>query len=212
MTPSILYVDNDIKEKTLDYFKKFIIKDNIVNRHILKIYIGVFDLYSLLKDYYSINQQNILSIENPKIILNLISILDLQSIYPFKNFIKKKKIFFEKINNFIYKLYETYNSSLNELFELSKYLIQFKKNNLSSEIISKILNDNKIQNLVDDSFKSFLIENLMINYSTLENDKKIDDKELLSYYIIIINNNNIISKDYQINFNKLNEIINKEIK
>ena len=61
--------------------------------------------------------------------------------------------------------------------------------------------------MVDDSFKSFLIENLMINYSTLENDKKIDDKELLSYYIIIINNNNIISKDYQINFNKLNEII-----
>ena len=211
MTPSILYVDNDIKEKALDYFKKYTIKDNIVNRHILKIYIGVFDLYSLLKDYYSINQQNILSIENPKIILNLISILDLQNIYPFKNFIKKKKIYFEKINNFIFKLYETYNSSLNELFELSKYLIQFKKNNLSSEIISKILNDNKIQNLVDDSFKSFLIENLMINYSTLENNKKIDDKELLSYYIIIINNNNIISKDYQINFNKLNEIINKAI-
>jgi len=211
MTPSIIYVYNDIKEKALDYFKKFIIKDNIVNKHILKIYIGVFDLYSLLKDYYSINQQNILSIENPKIILNLISILDLQNIYPFKNFIKKKKIYFEKINNFIFKLYETYNSSLNELFELSKYLIQFKKNNLSSEIISKILNDSKIQNLVDDSFKSFLIENLMINYSTLENDKKIDDKELLSYYIIIINNNNIISKDYQINFNKLNEIINKTI-
>jgi len=51
------------------------------------------------------------------IILNLISILDLQNIYPFKNFIKKKKIYFEKINNFIFKLYETYNSSLNELGE-----------------------------------------------------------------------------------------------
>ena len=52
----------------------------------------------------------------------------------------------------------------------------------------------------------------MINYSTLENIKKMDYKALLLYYIIIINNNNIISKDYQINFNKLNEIINKEIK
>ena len=52
----------------------------------------------------------------------------------------------------------------------------------------------------------------MINYSTLENIKKIDNKALLLYYIIIINNNKIISKDYQINFNKLNEIINKEIK
>ena len=51
----------------------------------------------------------------------------------------------------------------------------------------------------------------MINYSTLENIKKIDYKALLLYYIIIINNNNIISKDYQINFNKLNEIINKAI-
>ena len=211
VTPSILFVDNDIKEKAVDYFKKYIIKDNIINKHILKSYIGVFDLYSLLKDYYSIHHQNILSIENPKIILNLIGILDLQSIYPFKYFIKKKKIFFEKINNFIFKLYETYNSSLNELFELSKYLIQFKKNNLSSEIIARILNDSKIQNMIDDSFKSFLIENLMINYSTLENNKKIEDKELLSYYIIIINNNHLLCIDYQINFNKLNEIINKAI-
>ena len=93
----------------MDYFKKYIIKDNIINKHILISYIGVFNLHLLLKDYYSINKQNILSIKNPKIILNLISILNFQSIYPFKYFIKKKKIFFKKINNFIYKLYETYN-------------------------------------------------------------------------------------------------------
>ena len=211
VTPSILLIDKDNKEKVLDYFKKYIIKDNILNKNILKSYIGLFNLYSLLKDFYSINRHNILSIENPKIILDLIDILDLQSIYPFKYFIKKKKIFFEKINNFIYKLYETYNSSLSELIELSKYLVQFKKNNLSSEIITKILNDNKILNLIDDSFKSFLIENLMINYSTLEDTKKKEDKELLLYYIIIINNNNLICKGYQINFNILNEIINKAI-
>ena len=96
MTPSILHVDNDINKKSLDFFKKYIIKDNIINKHILISYIGVFDLHLLLKDYYLINKQNILQIENPKIILNLIGILNLQNIYPFKYFIKKKKIFSKK--------------------------------------------------------------------------------------------------------------------
>ena len=80
----------------MNYFKKYIIKDNIINKDILISYIGVFYLHLPLKDYYSINKQNILSIKNPKIILNLISILNLQNIYPFKYFIKKKKIFSKK--------------------------------------------------------------------------------------------------------------------
>ena len=50
MTPSILHVDNDINKKSLDFFKKYIIKDNIINKHILISYIGVFDLHLLLKD------------------------------------------------------------------------------------------------------------------------------------------------------------------
>ena len=57
MTPSILHVDNDINKKSLDFFKKYIIKDNIINKHILISYIGVFDLHLLLKDYYSINKK-----------------------------------------------------------------------------------------------------------------------------------------------------------
>ena len=212
ITPTLLTIDINNKEKSFDYYKKYIIKDNIVDKDILRLYINIFELYSLLKDYYSINRQSVLSIEGPKLILNLIEILNLQSIYPFKFILKKKKEFFININNFIYKLYQAYSTSLNELNELSNYLLQFKKNKLSSEIISKILNDNKIKNQIDNSFKVFLIENLMINYSVQENANKIEDKEILLYYSIVINNIKSLSKDYQINFNILNDIINKSIK
>jgi len=212
ITPTLLTIDIDNKEKSFDYYKKYIIKDNIVDKDILRLYINIFELYSLLKDYYSIIRQSVLSIEGPKLILNLIEILNLQSIYPFKFILKKKKEFFININNFIYKLYQAYSTSLNELNELSNYLLQFKKNKLSSEIISKILNDNKIKNQIDNSFKVFLIENLMINYSVQENANKIEDKEILLYYSIVINNIELLSKDYQINFNILNDIINKSIK
>ena len=212
ITPTLLTIDIDNKEKSFDYYKKYIIKDNIVDKDILRLYINIFELYSLLKDYYSINRQSVLSIEGPKLILNLIEILNLQSIYPFKFILKKKKEFFININNFIYKLYQAYSTSLNELNELSNYLLQFKKNKLSSEIISKIFNDNKIKNQIDNSFKIFLIEKLMINYSVQENANKIEDKEILLYYSIVINNIKSLSKDYQINFNILNDIINKSIK
>ena len=41
--------------------------------------------------------------------------------------------------------------------------------------------------IIYDSLKSFLIENLMINYSTLENNKKIDYKELIKMLLNLLN-------------------------
>ena len=116
------------------------------------------------------------------------------------------------INSLIFELYLTYNRSLEELFYVSNFIMQYKKNSLSSSIIKQILNEKEIKKNIDDKLKSFIIEHLMINYSINQSDKsKNNTKEILIYFNIIINNNTLLSKDYVIDWNILNEIIEKSL-
>ena len=49
----------------------------------------------------------------------------------------------------------------------------------------------------------------MINYSINYNENKNKAKEIWIYFSIIINNNAIISKDYFVDWNILNKIVEK---
>ena len=216
ISPSIIFIDDnkEEKEKALDYFKKWIIKDNILFKNMLKSYINVFGLFYVLQDFYSINRQILLGYEGLKKILYLIDILQLQYIFPFKYIINNKRILILNGNNIIYDFYQTYNTSLNELYSLSDYIIQFKENKLSPYTIDLIINDIKIRNPNNISLISFIIEKLMIiySYSNIKNYKEKEMKEILFYYIIIINNINNLSKSYIIKYDLLNEVLEKYIK
>ena len=203
----------DEKDKAFELFKAFIIEDTSINKLILANYIHTFDLYSFLKNYYSINRQDLLSVKDINKILYLIDILKLQNIsdFNYNSIYKKRTIIFPDIEKFTQKLLETYCTSLSELYELTNFILSFKKNIFSSDSIERILNSNKIMNHIDKGVKQLLIENLMINYSAV-NNKKYKPKELLTYFIIIINNINILSQDYIIDWNILNKVIKGYIK
>ena len=96
---------------------------------------------------------------------------------------------------FILSIFNKKILNINSLNNLTNYIMQYKKNLLTSSIIKKILNETSIKNNIYDKFKLFIIENLMINYS-INNSNKI--KEILIYFNIIINNNRIISNNYLI--------------
>ena len=168
ISPSIIFIGNDnsiYQEKALDYFHKYIIHDNIITRDFLSSYITIFNLYNSLKDYYSINRKNLFDIEGTKKILFLIDILKMHNIYTFNYVFQKRRKLFMNINNLFYELYKIYNSSLKELYELTEFIIKYKRNKLPSEVIERILNENIIKNQLDKDLKSSIIENLMINYS-----------------------------------------------
>ena len=211
ISPSIIFIGNDnsiYQEKALDYFHKFIIHDNIITRDFLSSYITIFNLYNSLKDYYSINRKNLFDIEGTKKILFLIDILKMHNIYTLNYVFQKRRKLFMNINNLFYELYKIYNSSLKELYELTEFIIKYKRNKLPSEVIERILNENIIKNQLDKDLKSSIIENLMINYSLNENKKK-KEKGILLYFVIIINNNNILSKNYIVDFSILNNELKK---
>ena len=201
--------DNNQQDKAFENFK-LLIQNNIESRSILYSYINIFNLYFILKDFYSINKENLLSIEGTKKILYLINILKLQNIFSFKYLFNKKKLLFLNINNLIIELFKAYNISLKELFNVANFIVQFKKNLLPSDIIERLLNENKIKENIESEFRVFIIEKLMINYS-IANNKDYKNKEILTYFNIIINNNNIISKDYDIDWNIMNKLIEKYI-
>ena len=212
ITKSLIFIDDkNQKNEAFDIFKK-IIKSNINSKFELFSYINVFDLFSVLKDYYLTNRQDIFSIPGTKKILFLIDILRLQNVFTLKYILNKKKLLILNINSLIFELYLTYNKSLEELFYVSNFIMQYKKNSLSSSIIKQILNEKEIKKNIDDKLKSLIIEHLMINYSINQNDKsKNNTKEILIYFNIIINNNTLLSKDYVIDWNILNEIIEKSL-
>ena len=209
---SLIFIDDkNQKNQAFDIFKK-IIKSNINSKFELFSYINVFDLFSVLKDYYLTNRQDIFSIPGTKKIFYLIDILRLQNVFTLKYILNKKKLLILNINSLIFELYLTYNRSLEELFYVSNFIMQYKKNSLSSSIIKQILNEKEIKKNIDDKLKSFIIEHLMINYSINQSDKsKNNTKEILIYFNIIINNNTLLSKDYVIDWNILNEIIEKSL-
>ena len=209
---SLIFIDDkNQKDEAFEIFKK-LIKSNINSKFILSSYINIFDLFSLLKDYYLTNRQDIFSIPGTKKILYLIDILRLQNVFTLKYIFNKKKLLILNINSLIFELYLTYNASLKELNNISNFIMQYKKNSITSSIINKILNEKEIKKNTDDKFKSFIIENLMINYSANNDIKnKNNTKEILIYFNIIINNNTILTKDYVIDWNILNKIIEKSL-
>ena len=89
ISKSLIFIDNKNQfDKAFAIFKIFI-QSNIDYKSILSSYINIFDLFSFLKDYYSINRENILSIQGTKKILYLIDILRLQNIFSFRNILYK---------------------------------------------------------------------------------------------------------------------------
>ena len=149
ITKSLIFIDDkNQKNEAFDIFKK-IIKSNINSKFELFSYINVFDLFSALKDYYLTNRQDIFSIPGTKKIFYLIDILRLQNVFTLKYILNKKKLLILNINSLIFELYLTYNKSLEELFYVSNFIMQYKKNSLSSSLIKQILNEKEIKKNID---------------------------------------------------------------
>lgn len=201
---SLIYYENKNKKKNipLELLKEWIIKDNIINKSILSAYLNIFNLKSLLSDFYCINREEY-KLYSKIHFLYLISILKLQNIYKYNDFITK----IEQTNIFYY-LYDTYNTSLREILDLTNNILSINTNFLPSSIIERILNDTEIANKIDNKIKYLLIEMLMINYSFQKNITINDISEFISYYSIIANNLDILSNNYYISWEGLNNIFN----
>ena len=127
ISKSLIFIDNKNQfDKAFAIFKIFI-QTNIDSKSILFSYINIFDLFSFLKDYYSINRESILSIQGTKKILYLIDILRLQNIFSFRNIFYGKKLLILNRNSLIFELYLTYNTSLKELNDLPNFTLQHKR-------------------------------------------------------------------------------------
>jgi len=202
---SLIYFQINSNNKSFEYFNKWILFDNKLTKSILYSYINIFNLKSILYDFYALKREILLSISDNSRILYLISILNLQNIFPFKYIAKIRKQFFEQ-NICIYELYNTYNISMKEISNLTDYLRSYKLNWIQPSTVEKIINDIDIKNKMDNKIKCILIEELMINYSLKKEKDNNKEKETLSYYRIISNNIDIISKDYLIDWSELNTI------
>ena len=203
---SLIYFINNNENKALEYFNKWILFDNKTTKSILYSYINIFNLKDILFDFFSIKREILFSIPDNIRILYIISILKLQNIFPYKNIIKERnKNYFEQ-NLCVYELYNTYNSTLKDLYNLTDYLMSYNLNWVQPTTIEKIINDIEIINKIDDNIRNILIEKLMINYSLKKEKEKNKEKEILSYYRIISNNITLLSTNYYINWNEINEI------
>ena len=204
---SLIYFPNynENNNKAFEYFVKWIIYDNTITKSILFSYINVFNVEHLLFNFYAIKRDILFSISDINRILFLISILKMHNIYSFNYIIKKKNKRYLDQNLFT-ELYRTYNRSLNEIYDLTNYLISLKINWVEPSSIERIFNDKEIENKLDKSIKILLIEKLMINYSLLKENGTIKEKEIINYFKILSNNLNIISKNYFIDWNLLNKL------
>ena len=126
-------------------------------------YINIFNLKTILYDFYALKREVLLSISDNSKILYLISILNLQNIFPFKYIAKVRNQFFEQ-NLCVFELYNTYNTSMKEISNLTDFLLSYNKNWIQLSTVEKIINDIDIKNKMDDKIKRILIEELMIIY------------------------------------------------
>ena len=202
---SLIYLQNNNNNKSFEYFNKWILFDNKLTKSILYSYINIFNLKTILYDFYALKREILLSISDNSRILYLISILNLQNIFPFKYIAKIRNQFFEQ-NLCVFELYNTYNTSMKEISNLTDFLLSYNKNWIQPSTVEKIINDIDIKNKMDDKIKSILIEELMVNYSLKKEKDNNKEKETLSYYRIISNNIDIISKNYFIEWSELNTI------
>ena len=202
---SLIYFSNNNNNKSFEYFNKWILFDNRLTKSILNSYINIFNLKCILYDFYALRREILLSISDNSRILYLISILNLQNIFPFKYIVKVRNQFFEQNVN-VYELYNTYNTSMKEISNLTDFLKSFNTNWIQPSTVEKIINDIDIKNKMDDKIKCILIEELMVNYSLNKEKDNNKEKETLCYYRIVSNNIEIISNDYFIDWSDLNTI------
>jgi len=204
---SLIYFQYNNNNKSFEFFNKWILFDNKITKSILYAYIKIFNLKNILYDFYAFNREKLLSLPDNNRILFLISILNLQIIFPFEYLAKKKNNFFAQ-KTCIYELFNTYNRTIKEVSNLTDYLSKYNSNSVQPSMVEKIINDNDIQNRIDTKIKSILIEKLMINFS-LKKETNNKENEIFIYYKIILNNIDIISKAYVIDWIDLNAIFKK---
>ena len=192
---SIIYNNNvGIMNKATDFFINNIEKE--INKPLIYFYVNVFNIKNYLYDYYGINRKKLMSIGDYHKVLNLINILRMQNIFTYEYIIKEKNNNFLCDNIFIYELYSTYNSSISEIKNLSKYILSLRQNFIIPSVIKQILDDKEINIKIDNEIIQILIEQLMINHSYIDKKSKTKfEKEIISFYEIITNysdSNNII--------------------
>ena len=213
--------NNDVKNKAISLFTKVIILNKANSLEELKIYIYFFNIYSELKDYYSIHN----SIDNYEdlIKLKIINIFSLQKLYSYKifpliqientekNFIeeeeKENKIFKSDYKNYLIQyMYNTYIRN-DELFPFfHEYIMKnIQLNSIKPHYIKMILDNNNNNKNLKEEFINSLVLDLM------EKPEINNYYELLNYYNIIYEYNlesNFINIDKEIN-EFLNFLINK---
>ena len=203
--------------KAYEYFKTYILSDEITTKSILSSYINIFNLEKLL--LVKKIKNNLLDIlpypKNLSKFLNLISILKFQNSYDYKQFLINNKIYIINHNSIIYDLYSTYNSNTEEIFDLTNNLISLNTNFVNPSVIKNILDDNSIKGLINNKIILLLIEKLMINLSIKKEIRKDELNEFISYFSVLSENINYISKFYFIEWQNMNTIfryylLNKE--
>ena len=180
--------------KAYEYFKTYILSDEITTKSILSSYINIFNLEKLL--LVKKIKNNLLDIlpypKNLSKFLNLISILKLQNLYDYKQFLINNKIYIINHNSIIYDLYSTYNSNAEEIFDLTNNLISLNTNFVNPSVIKNILDDNSIKGLINNKIILLLIEKLMINLSIKKEIRKDELNEFISYFSVLSENKNYI--------------------
>ena len=207
---SLIYYFHNSKKNNLpyEYFHEYIIKDNSLKKDEIFCYINFFGLIDILSEEYSTDYNKLLKISDTNKILILIHVLHLQNVFSFKYIIKSIKNFFAQPIR-LYSLLLAYSRNIREIKDLINNVLIYNKNNIQPTIISKIFNDNEINDKLDNETKKVLIENIMMNYSnkyiTINNNNK-EVSELSIYFSIISNNIDIISNNYYINWDLLKEM------
>ena len=204
---SIIYNNNsDIANKAKNIFFNDIIHDKETNKTFLYSYINIFNIKNDLYDYFGKNKNKFMALTDYKKTLNLISILNMQKIYSYEYFIKEKNNLFTEDKSFIYELYTTYNSSLGEITNLTNHIIFLKTKFVLPSIIKQILDDKDITNKINKDITTLLIEQIMIDHSSIDKKSKSKfEKEIISYYQIITNYSNNIIDNLIINNKEIEE-------
>ena len=220
ITPSIIYHNNnnnEISKKAFDIFIKQILIDNKISKTTLESYMNIFNINHLVLDYFIWNRDTIIKSQiQVQKLLSLISILHLEKNYSYDLVISQRKNSFLDQDNLVYDLYNTYNTSLNQIINLTNYLISLKQNWISIIVIEKIIYDKYLSEKLDNFVKKLMIIHLIDynirnpteksdNLTQVKTEKKLNMK-LISYYHILSDNKNIINFDFNNEVKELNNL------
>ena len=210
ITPSLLYFPNTKKDKKkpCDYFFRYIIKSNVLSKNDILAYIIIFDLQISLKDELCLNPEKLKKISDLNKILCLISILNLQIAFPFKTIYNENYKKFQNEKNLSFILFKTYARNMKEIMEIAQFLASNSKNKIEPSVIEKILEDEEISIHLSKEEKIYIIDNLMVDYSTIDINKEIENNEIVNYYKILVNNYKILETKEYCHSSKIKEFLN----